>query len=192
MAQTYSLQGNGPPKPTPWLIGSGDGLAVGLRRVMGQDEAAEEVVAGHPVGALPEEKGDRRRPDLLAGKELEMRLGHPGREVERARRRPLAADDGLPAPAPADGGDDAVPGRRDVEERQGVRVGGAPGRRSEADLGLWRRAYPSIGREVGALGAAAPGPVERHGTGSRTANSGKETAQAWTFSMIGVAPGPRS
>jgi len=48
---------------------------------MGQDEAAEEVVARHPVGVLPEEEGDRRRPDLFAGPELEVRVGLTGGEV---------------------------------------------------------------------------------------------------------------
>ena len=88
--------------------------------VMGEDEPPEEVVPGHPVAALPEEQGGRRRAHFLARLEPEVGPLHSGIEAEGAWSRLF--DRRLPLAAPADGGHYSSFRRGDVEKGESRRI----------------------------------------------------------------------
>ncbi len=129
--------------------------------VMGQDEAAQEVVAAHGF-APPEEGQHARRADLLAGVEGEVRAGHAGGEAELIGA--LAGERGGPLAGPADGEDHALGAEVEVEEGQDL-GGGAAAAGLEAEGCAGEKGFVDGGEVVdGAEGSV--GVVEDGGGGA--------------------------
>ncbi len=87
--------------------------AVDAGDVVGQEPAPPEVLRADRVGALPEERGDERRADFLAG--LQEQMGHLLAR-DGAQAALVVADEGAgPLARPADGEDQAAAGHLEIE-----------------------------------------------------------------------------
>ena len=166
-------------------VGEGrlDELAVRPRRVMGQDEAAQQVVAVEPVGAFPKEQAHRRRADFLPRMQAEMGRLHA--RLEGDFRLAGLLDRGFPAAGPADGGHDTPAGGGDIEEGQG-RVGGSAASSPEGD-------FRAVGQdvderaEVGPQGVASPGPIEGRRAGGPVVEAQSRNEDVLDDRRIGAA-----
>jgi hypothetical protein len=132
-------------------------LSFFLRRVIGEQKPAPDVLRGDRVSPAPVQKQNPRAANFLAGMQQKMGALHSCAHAELGAIG-TARKIGAPVPGPANGANDSAAIGLKIEKRQ-IAIGRTPADRAQCDVFVFPQ-RPGLGLEVILAGLGAAGVME--------------------------------